>query len=1176
MEKHWLSKSVWAVSLALVGAAAGPGLGVTVVCVDASATGSDNGGCWDDAYLDLQDALAHQDVDEIWVAAGTYTPGTSRSDSFALVDGVGVYGGFAGDETLLSQRDIEANETILSGEIGSGSPTDNCHHVVKASSGVSSSARLDGFTVTKGAKEGSGDTANGAGIFIDDGDPKIVNCLITDNTAINGGGIYVTGGGDPVVENCVVRDNVAQAGAGIYNDKGQSTITNCTIYDNDARKNATWSTGGGIYVTDAASGDLPVIRNCILSQNTETKPKPLPLTVDSGETAQVFYAGSTTDIKYCFIDWCSTGSGGYCETPGDGNIGVGVPPIIRFTDAPDDLTLACDSPAIDAGDNSAVTQSSDRAHGTRKVDAGWIDDTGSGTGALVDMGAYEIQAALSTIYVDLDATGAGNGTSWTHAFTDLQDGLVCADDGSEVWVAEGTYYPQESCVTSGCDRLATFKLRKGATLYGGFDGTETTVASRAHLTCNGGTNDGNPCESDGDCPPSGSCVITILSGDIDRNDTIVQASCTDADSEWNSTDGYCERIRLQSSLTQYSCEPVFGGTWISASSKCRFNLVAEFTDDDYNSYHVVVADLISSNATLDGFTVTAGNANKTGICSTTTTTLCDVDGDCPGSETCIPLHNQGPGLHNRNQTTVHAVIDNDLTVRNCIFTGNVADNHGALNDHGEDTVITNCTFDRNFSAGKAGGLYMHIDAVGTVTDCTFTHNAALNLGGGMWISAAASGTGATVTGCTFSNNLEFSAGGAGLWIDGGEPTIEDCRFFGNVSPCEGCDGAAIYPFELATVTIDACVFVGNVSGLYGGAVAYASNNSTGAGVIKNSVFVHNTAGLGGGVAVLSTEAPDIEHSVFVGNQTHNVNIFDDGAAIYFAHGVTHVPTISNTLIAGNFSVGSGTAFFADGSADPETKFINCTVADNYSYNGYAFIGAGGITLINSIVQRNLDYYGDEHSFSGFTVDRHTVSYSNLGSWDGNETATCGGGDTDCLDANSGTCDAGFFEGDDCECDDDCDAPEATINESGDNSFVTATTGTWVAADTASFDADLYQTSLTDVSQSWTTDEHVGKVFRGNTDNRNQTYIVANDADTITVWGDVEDDLVTGKTYEILDYHLVSTSSSIDAGDNDHSTNGTDPGDLDGEDREVDGDDNGTCSEVVDFGAYEAPASDDCS
>ncbi|RLC08104.1 MAG: hypothetical protein DRI57_24635, partial [Deltaproteobacteria bacterium] len=50
------------------------------------------------------------------MAAGTYSPGPDRSDSFHLKDGVGVYGGFDGTETRRSHRDPGNNVTVLSGE----------------------------------------------------------------------------------------------------------------------------------------------------------------------------------------------------------------------------------------------------------------------------------------------------------------------------------------------------------------------------------------------------------------------------------------------------------------------------------------------------------------------------------------------------------------------------------------------------------------------------------------------------------------------------------------------------------------------------------------------------------------------------------------------------------------------------------------------------------------------------------------------------------------------------------------------------------------------------------------------------------------------------------------------------------------------------------------------------
>ena len=75
--------------------------------VDAAASGANNGTSWTNAYTDLQIALGTAvALDEIWVAAGTYKPttGISRTASFWLAGGVTVYGGFAGGETMVGQR----------------------------------------------------------------------------------------------------------------------------------------------------------------------------------------------------------------------------------------------------------------------------------------------------------------------------------------------------------------------------------------------------------------------------------------------------------------------------------------------------------------------------------------------------------------------------------------------------------------------------------------------------------------------------------------------------------------------------------------------------------------------------------------------------------------------------------------------------------------------------------------------------------------------------------------------------------------------------------------------------------------------------------------------------------------------------------------------------------------
>jgi hypothetical protein len=96
-------------------------------------------------------------TDKIWVALGTYYPttGTDRTVSFTLKNGVGLYGGFDGTETLLTERDPITNVTILSGDIGTTSNiNDNSYHVV-TSSDRDNSAVLDGFTITNGNANGT-------------------------------------------------------------------------------------------------------------------------------------------------------------------------------------------------------------------------------------------------------------------------------------------------------------------------------------------------------------------------------------------------------------------------------------------------------------------------------------------------------------------------------------------------------------------------------------------------------------------------------------------------------------------------------------------------------------------------------------------------------------------------------------------------------------------------------------------------------------------------------------------------------------------------------------------------------------------------------------------------------------------------------------------------------------
>ena len=76
------------------------------------------------------------------------------------------------------------------------------------------------------------------------------------------------------------------------------------------------------------------------------------------------------------------------------------------------------------------------------------------------------------IYVDGDAGGANDGSSWCDAYNYLQDGLAAAVSGDEIRVAEGTYMADRSTSRPGGtgDRRETFQLVSGVMVRGGYAG----------------------------------------------------------------------------------------------------------------------------------------------------------------------------------------------------------------------------------------------------------------------------------------------------------------------------------------------------------------------------------------------------------------------------------------------------------------------------------------------------------------------------------------------------------------------------------------------------------------------------------------------------------------------------------------------------------------------------------
>lgn len=374
---------------------------------------------WATSTTNLQGAIdASASGDLVWGANGTYKPGgnghSNRDLSFAMKNGVAIYGGFAGTETTLDQRPAitvsTPSGTTLSGDVGIlNNPTDNSFHVFNNPAGLTNTAILNGFVIVGGYTSGASPETYGGGMYnkaISAGQvcsPHIINCLFDSNIGSEGGGMYNNGSGggisNPKLTNCVFRNNVATGvGGAILNDGGGNgtcnpVFTNCLFDANTARdggaiynygqsgtcspqfinctlrNNSATLAAGGMYNTGFDGLCLPTITNCILFGNGG---------------ANTFANISTTgaSASYSLFEPSVTG---YASLTG--NLTTTLSPFVSVSS----VQLKNGSPAVNAGDPATTTAtvgSTDLAGNPR-----FFAHAGTPAGR-IDMGAYELQEIL--------------------------------------------------------------------------------------------------------------------------------------------------------------------------------------------------------------------------------------------------------------------------------------------------------------------------------------------------------------------------------------------------------------------------------------------------------------------------------------------------------------------------------------------------------------------------------------------------------------------------------------------------------------------------------------------------------------------------------------------------------------------------------------------------------------
>ena len=499
----------------------------TTYYVTSEATTPAAGTSWETATT-LSDALTKaQARDQIWVQAGTYR------GSFSLKSGISLYGGFAGTESSIDDRAIDSDkayrmthQTILSGDVykddevdgvnlifpANHSRDDNATHVLtlnlaptqQSGNNNTEPTLVDGITI-RGGQAADGEYGggiyvtgnnNGGGVYI------IRRCFFLENYATQGGALYVSSTVGNTANECLIdrcgffnnaagqRGTAVNEGGAIYL-AGAGTVVNCAVFNNE---------NGGIYL---ANNEAKVI-NSTVTRNTASG-----IDGTGHEVRNTVIWGNSTlssdnarpNFQNCAYpeanaEDADSGNNVYLAAKNNEENGPHFSSPSLKTGFDTDFTLSASNryplwtwepmeatPLVDAGDNKAYDEA-----GYGNVDLNGDPRVQNDT---IDIGAFEYQPVSTSRIRYVKPGGTGNGTSWEEASGDLQRMIDELADNNpqglpgEVWVAAGTYEPQSQLI-QGTGYSASFRMRDGISVYGGFDAVSPELSKTDRKTKEGG------------------------------------------------------------------------------------------------------------------------------------------------------------------------------------------------------------------------------------------------------------------------------------------------------------------------------------------------------------------------------------------------------------------------------------------------------------------------------------------------------------------------------------------------------------------------------------------------------------------------------------------------------------------------------------------------------------------
>jgi uncharacterized repeat protein (TIGR01451 family) len=858
-----------AVSSQLQGAAGA--VSAAILYVNAAAPSGGDGGSWADAFNDLQDALAAtQPGDEIWVAAGVYKPTDNPADRFAsfhLVNGVAVYGGFAAWETSRDQRDWETNVTVLSGDIDDNDLTDptgvvtdttnivgaNSYHVV-VGSGVTGTAVLDGFTITAGQAVGDYPEpcgpACGGGLYFENSSPTLKNLIVRGNEAHFGGGMANVGS-SPSLSNILFRDNrtvnllIDGLGGGMGNFFNSAPILNGVIFIHNQA-----GIGGGM--GNAEDGN-PIVIDVTFAHNIATYgggmannySSPTLINVTFKANSALGYPGSAgggLDNWYSDPVLTNVVFSGNKATLGGGLANYDSSPTLTNLVFSGNYAEMAGGGVYNFDNSNPIIQNS---LFWRNRDSGGTDTSYSTSIFNREPEEWYELESIPQIRNSL-APHCNPGGVWLTACG--EDGGGNLPDADPLFIE--TPDPADAPTTAGNLRLQPGSPAIDAGNNDYIIGLLTDLDGNPRVM--GAAVDLGPYEF-GSCTAVGAlCVNWAANGAndggswadafTDLQDALAVAQPGDeiwvAAGVYKPTDNPTDR---EASFHLVNGVAVYGGfaAWETSRDQRDWEtnitvLSGDIDDNDLtdptgvvtdtanivgaNSYHVVVGSGVTVTAVLDGFTITAGQA----------------DGDLS--------HYQGGGMHNNQGSP---------TLNNLVFIGNYAYYGGGLFNFSSNPSLANSVFAGN--AASTGGGMFNEDSAATLTQVVFGNNSAATLGGGMFNDRSSP----TLAQIVFHDNNAIMHGGGMINYDSSSPILIEVVFVSNTATYFG---GGMGNSDDSNPTLTSVTFSGNSATVGGGIDNWYSHPT-----LTNVTFNGNSATWGGGGMYNQYSSPTLINVTFNGN-----------------------------------------------------------------------------------------------------------------------------------------------------------------------------------------------------------------------------------------------------------------------------------------------------------------------